>query len=100
VCISNLQVCHQRAWDLTKDYTENEILIAEDMSEVQKAEIRDPYAKRQFNYEQCLEASAALLSYFCMDELEYMTDVEKHDSCVIKTIRASFQTNSVQELLY
>lgn len=100
MCISNLQVCHHRAWELTKDYTENERQITEDMSEVQKSEIRDPYAKRQFNYEQCLEASAALLSYFCMDELEYMNDVEKHDSCVIKTMRASFETNSVQELLY
>jgi len=70
------------------------------MSETQKSEIRDLIAKKQYNFEQCLEASAALLSYFCMDELEYMNDIESHDSCVIKTIRTHLKTKHVEGLMY
>ena len=52
-----------------------------------KITFKGPYLKKQVNFEQCLEASSALLSYFCMDELEYMQDVETHDSAVVKTIQ-------------
>ena len=61
----------------------NEKLTDED----EKCKLKDPYGKGQVNFEQCLECSSALLSYLCMDELEYMTNVNNHDSAVSRTIK-------------
>jgi len=57
-------------------------------NEADKSIHKDPYGKKQVNFEQILETSSALLSYFCMDELEYMQNVDTHDSAVIKVVRA------------
>lgn len=56
-------------------------------TDAEKAVFRDPYGKKQINYEQALEASVALLSCFCMDELEVLEDIGTHQSCVINSIR-------------
>lgn len=47
-------------------------------SEDAQAAIKDPYTKQQVNYEQTLEASVALLSCYCMDELEYLENISTH----------------------
>ena len=65
-------------------------------SEDEQARFKDPYGKKQISYEQIMESSVALLSYFCMDELEYLEDLKTHESCVTKTIRA----NDSNEILY
>lgn len=59
------------------------------VDEAEKAKLKDPYGKKQVNFEQIIETSSALLSYFCMDELEYIQNVETHDSAVIKVVRAN-----------
>lgn len=53
------------------------------VTDLEKAVYRDPYGKRQINYEQTLEASVSLLSCYCMDELEVLENISAHNSCVI-----------------
>lgn len=73
-----------------------EAQIIDMQDEEEKARFKEPYGKKQINYEQILESSVALLSYFCMDELEYLENLTTHESCVAKTIRA----NDSNELLF
>ena len=58
------------------------------VTEVEKSHFRDAYGKKQLNYEQSLEASCALLSCFCMDELEVLENIETHESVVVTAVRA------------
>lgn len=47
-------------------------------TDLEQAKFKDPYGKKQLNYEQSLEASCALLSDFCMDDLEVLENIETH----------------------
>jgi len=94
--MENIDACQKLSWSLSQEYFKMETQIKDLQSEEEKAPFKEPYGKKQINYEQMLESSVALLSYFCMDELEYLEDLKTHESCVAKTIRA----NDSNELLY
>jgi hypothetical protein len=70
------------------------------VSESEKSPFKNKYAKIQINFEQCMDASFAFLSYFCLDELEYIDNPEQHSTCVAQSIKKQQVTELFHKILW